>query len=408
MQKPRIAIMHYSAPPVIGGVEYTIAAHARLLADHGYEVKLIAGRGEQFDPRVPVQIIPTVDSRHPLVLAVNRKLASGIVPDEFHSLVSSIAGALVNALGEVEICIAHNVLSLHKNLALTSALHKIAETRHPRLIAWCHDFAWEDQVYAEELHDGLPWNLLRQRWEGVRYVVVSEARRSEMARLVSMPEGEIAVVPPGVDAVSFLGINETAARWAEQLGLLGARPLLLLPARVTRRKNIELAIEITAALRHHGLDPRLIVMGPLGPHNPANAAYLDELRMLKREREVEDAVVFLNEFGEVDDATRRDLYSLADALLLMSEREGFGIPILEAGLARLPVFCSDIPPFRESASQWAHYFALDLSPDDIARQIAECLDSDARYGLKQRVIREYAWPRIFQDKIEPLLKEKAE
>jgi hypothetical protein len=129
MLKPRIAVMHYSAPPVIGGVEYTLAAHARLLADHGYEVKIIAGRGEQFDPRVPVQIIPTLDSKHHLALAVNQNLASGIVTDEFYSLAASITHSLEDALGDIDTCIAHNVLSLHKNLALTSALHEIAGTQ---------------------------------------------------------------------------------------------------------------------------------------------------------------------------------------------------------------------------------------------------------------------------------------
>jgi glycosyltransferase involved in cell wall biosynthesis len=406
MHKPRIAIIHYSAPPVIGGVEYTIAAHARLLADHGYGVKIIAGRGEQFDPRVPVQIVPTVDSKHSLVLEVNQKLAGGIVAGEFHSLVAAINHALDDALADVDICMAHNVLTLHKNLALTNALYEVAWTRRKHLIAWCHDFAWGDPVYANEMHAGLPWDLLRRKWGGVQYVVVSEARRKELALLLSMSEKEIAAVPPGVDALSFLGVGEAAARWVYQLNLLMAQPLLLFPARVTRRKNIELAIEITAALRQSGLNPKLVVMGPLGPHNPANVRYLEELRSLKRERGVEDAIVFLSESGDVDDAARRDLYLLADAMLFTSEREGFGIPILEAGLARLPIFCSDIPPFRESARQWARYFALDQAPTDIAWQIAEYLDSDARYQLKQRVLREYAWPRIFQDDIEPLIKEK--
>jgi glycosyltransferase involved in cell wall biosynthesis len=377
------------------------------MADHGYGVKIIAGRGEQFDSRVPVEIVPTLDSKHPLAIEVNQKLASGVIDAGFQSLIASITRSLEGALADVDICIAHNVLTLHKNLALTGAMHEIAVTPRRRLIAWCHDFAWEDPVYSGELHAGLPWDLLRQKWGDVQYVVVSEARRRELARLLEMREAEIAVVPPGVDALTFLGIGERVAGWANQLGLLAAQPLLLLPTRVTRRKNIELAIEITAALRRNGRNPKLVVMGPLGPHNPANARYLDELRRLKRERGVEEAVVFLNEYGEVDDAARRDLYLLADALLFTSEREGFGIPMLEAGVARLPVFCSDIPPFRESARQWAHYFALDESPDDIAQQIAASLDTDARYQLKQRVVRQYSWPRIFQDEIEPLFKEKA-
>ncbi|MEW5721333.1 MAG: glycosyltransferase, partial [Chloroflexota bacterium] len=109
------------------------------------------------------------------------------------------------------------------------------------------------------------------------------------------------------------------------------------------------------------------------------------------------------ERGEVDDATRRDLYLLADALLFTSEREGFGIPILEAGLARLPIFCADIPPFHESAREHAHYFSLDEAPTTIAARIAAELSRDARYRMKQRVLHEYAWEQIFTERIEPLV-----
>jgi glycosyltransferase involved in cell wall biosynthesis len=302
------------------------------------------------------------------------------------------------------VCIAHNILTLHKNLALTDALREIVQTQKVRLIAWSHDFAWEDPVYASQVHSGLPWDLMRQAWEGVQYVVVSEARRKELASLLDLAERDIAVVPPGLDAAEFLGASHQTTQWMRELKLLDAAPLLLLPARVTRRKNIELAIEITAALRNRGAAPKLVVMGPLGPHNPANAIYLDNLRDLRRKRGVEDGVIFLQELGAVGDAERRDLYALADALLFPSAREGFGIPILEAGLTRLPIFCADILPFRETAGEWAHYFALDEPPDLIAARIGRVLDEDARYQMKQRVLREYSWQRIFTERIEPLLK----
>ena len=401
--KPRIAILHYAAPPTIGGVESTIAAHARLFADHGYAVKVIAGCGEQFDPRVPVQTIPTIDSRHSFVVQVNQKLVNGIVPDDFYPLTDAIHHGLQEAMADVDICIAHNVLTLHKNLALTTALRQVAQTQKLRLIAWSHDLAWRDPVYREEIRPGSPWDLMRQAWDNVKYVVVSEARRNELALLLNIAARDIAVVPPGLDAFEFLQVNDQTSIWMRDLNLLDAAPLLLLPARVTRRKNIELAIEIIAALRARGHAPKLVVMGPLGPHNPANAIYLDELRELRRARGVEDAVIFLQEQGGVNDAARRGLYALADALLFPSAREGFGIPILEAGIARLPIFCADIAPFRESAGEWASYFALDEAPAAIAARIADALARDARYQLKQRVVREYAWQRIFAERIEPLL-----
>lgn len=394
----QITLLHYAVPPIIGGVEVTIGAHARLLRAHGYSVQLIAGRGDA------AVIIPEIDSRHPRVQAVQRELNRGNVPAEFDALVRDIQSALEHELRGSAVLIAHNVVTLHKNLALTVALHQLVAAGRAPLLAWCHDFAWDDPVYAGELHDGAPWNLLRRKWENTKYVVVSASRQRDLARLLQINAAEIAAVPPGLDAAEFFQVSATTAQWLHTPTLLDGAPLLLLPARVTRRKNIELAIDIVNALRAEGYAPQLLVMGPLGPHNPANQAYLDELKQrAEQTAQAKPNIVFLQEYGSVDDATRRDLYALADALLFPSAREGFGIPILEAGLARLPIFCADIPPFRETAGDLARYFALDEAPRAIAARLAEFFARDARYQLKQRVRAQYAWEHIFAARLKPLL-----
>lgn len=405
-RKPCIAILHYAVPPTIGGVESTIGRHARLFANHGYPVKIIAGRGETFDPRVPVAIIADADSKAPRVLQVNAELAHGIVSKKFDALVRDLIPLLQRALADCDVLIAHNVLSLHKNLALTVTLKNLIQARRIKLIAWCHDFAWNDPQYAGQVHPGFPWDLLKEAWDGVRYVVVSQARKVDLQALWGKPDAEVSVVPPGIDACEFFGVTENTARWVRQLALLEAAPLLLLPARLTRRKNIERAIEITAALRKRGLKAKLIVTGPPGAHNPTNIAYLEKLQALRKEYRVEDAVVFLYDYGQVHGATLRDLYLLADALLFPSEREGFGIPLLEAGLARLPIFCADLPPFHESAGEYVHYFSTDETPDDVAARIANVLERDSAHQLKQRILRDYGWERIFAERIEPLVTEE--
>lgn len=404
MTKPNVAILHYAAPPTIGGVESTIAAHARLFASNGYSVRVVTGRGEVFDSRVPVEIIPDAGSRSARVLEVNAELDRGVVSDKFQALVQDLSDALETVLAPSQgrLClIAHNVLSLHKNLALTAAVRKL-DRGAVQVIAWCHDFAWTDPQYAHQVHAGEPWDWLREPWPGVRYVVVSEARQRELQALWGDGH-EVKVVPAGIDPLEFLGITPEAAGWTRELGLLEAAPLLLLPARLTRRKRVEAAIEITAALCRRGLNPKLVVTGPPGPHNPTNVAYLDKLRKLVHRLGVEKAVIFLHEYGEVFGAAMRDLYLLADALVFPSEREGFGIPVLEAGLARLPVFCSDLEPFRESARGDAHYFRPSDPPEAVADQIGEFLTSDPAYRLKQRVVKEYAWERLFSERIEPLV-----
>jgi glycosyltransferase involved in cell wall biosynthesis len=56
---------------------------------------------------------------------------------------------------------------------------------------------------------------------------------------------------------------------------------------------------------------------------------------------------------------REDLYRLyagAHAFIYPSTFEGFGMPVLEALAAGIPVACSDIPPLREVADEAALFF----------------------------------------------------
>ena len=78
----KIALLHYSAPPIVGGVESVLGHHARLMADAGHQVRIVAGRGEQTDPRIPFIQLPMADSRHPEVLAIKAELDAGHIPPE--------------------------------------------------------------------------------------------------------------------------------------------------------------------------------------------------------------------------------------------------------------------------------------------------------------------------------------
>ena len=97
------------------------------------------------------------------------------------------------------------------------------------------------------------------------------------------------------------------------------------------------------------------------------------------------------------------LYRAADLMLFPSAQEGFGIPLVEAGIVGLPTFCSDIPPFREIAGAWAEFFALDVDPRAVAERIARFVSSDSRYLLRKHVARHFNWEAIFDRQLIPLL-----
>lgn len=404
-----IAILHYSVPPVVGGVESVIAHHARLMAANGYSVRLIAARGEALSDNIPLTSIPLADSQHPRVLAVKEQLDCGNVPEDFASLRDELVGQLQTALSNMDILIAHNVCSLNKNLALTAALHRLhtsAARKLPCLILWHHDLSWTTPRYLSELHDGYPWDLLRTDWGGTRHVVVSELRRRELTTLMKLDPESVCVIPNGVDTARFYKLEAQTQKFLDQTRLMDAAPILLLPVRITRRKNIELALHTLAELHEHFPQAALVVTGPLGPHNARNREYLETLSNLRTQLNLQGSVHFLAELADsfLPDEVIADFYRIADALIFPSREEGFGIPLLEAAFSHLPAFCADIPPLRDLGMQDVYFFSPDENPAALAGAIANYFQSAPPARLAMRARSTYRWEAIYNQHIAPILK----
>jgi glycosyltransferase involved in cell wall biosynthesis len=389
--QPSLALVHYTASPITGGVESVLATHARLLREAGHDVLVVAGRGD-------AELVPEVDSRHPEVEAVARRLAAGDpARAEFEGLRARLAERLRPLLAGRDVVIAHNVLTMPFNLPLAAAL---VDAGRP-LVAWTHDIAWVNARYAMFRRPGWPWSLLREPAPGVRYVAISRLRQGEIAGLLELPLSAVPVVPNGVDPATFWGLGRRTLELARRAGLEGADPLVLVPVRITRRKRLELALDAAARLlpSHPGL--RVVVSGPLGPHSADNLAYADELRVQRARLGLDGVVSFLYELagrdGEhpVDDRTIAELYRMADLVLLPSESEGFGLPVLEAALSRAPLVCADIPVLREVAAGGAWMFPAGGGGDTVAAAVTRALRSrPAR--LRRRTLRAYGWPAVLE------------
>jgi glycosyltransferase involved in cell wall biosynthesis len=402
----KIALLHYTSPPVVGGVERVLARQAVLLANAGHQVQIITGRGAVWDERILVDVIPELDSRHPSILALKQSLDRGILPATFKSMVETITGSLQPRLAELDWLIVHNVASLHKNLALTAALFNLSNTLHkPRLLLWHHDFAWTGARYINELHPGYPWDLLRTAWPRAVQVTISDARQTEMSLLFGIPLDAIQVIPNGVDQDTLLAIHPGTRDLIERFELDQASPLILTPVRLTLRKNLEFGLRILASLQNLLPQAKWVVTGPLGAHNPENLNYYHTLANLRRELGLEKSAIFLAEIRPdgLPDEQIADLYRRSDALLLTSLEEGFGLPMIEAGLVRLPIFASDIPSLRALGREWATFFALDDPPAGVAAQIANRLSADPAYRMRSHVRENFTWEAIYASRIVSIL-----
>jgi len=402
-----VALVHYTAPPVVGGVEQVLGHHARLLADAGHAVRIVAGRGGSLDARITFVPLPGADTRHPAIVGLQADLDAGRVPPTFATTVALLADQLAAAVAGADVVIGHNVGSLNRNLALTAALHEVACRRTgARLILWHHDLAWALPAYRASLHAGHPWDLLRTAWPGATQVAISEGRRADVVEVMGIAPAAVQVIPNGVDLGTLLGLAPGTMDLVRASGLLTLDPLVLLPARITPRKNVELALRVVASMRSAGRTAAgLVVTGPVDPHGSDAGDYLETLVRLRHDLDLDASVMFLVEM--LDDPSSEelvhDLYRLVDMLFLPSLDEGFGIPILEAGAHRLPIVCSDLPALRALAGDAALYVAPDADPAVVAALALARLDEDAVARLARRVRTEFSWEAVYRRGIEPLL-----
>jgi glycosyltransferase involved in cell wall biosynthesis len=396
-------MIHYTPPGIVGGVEQIIQRHAALFEERGITVDVAAGRSSTQD--LPVHVIPEIDAAAPANVAIEHELAAGAVSPRFHDARQSIARKLTPLVDAADAVIVHNAFTLHFSLPLTAVLWQLAGAAGAAFLAWTHDVAWINPLYIPAMHGGYPWDLLRVPAPGVHYVTVSHERKAELQRLWGDTNEPVTIVPNGVDVAGLLRLSERIRQVVDRYSLLDLDLILLLPVRITRRKNIEKAIETVRVLKDRGLEVRLIVTGPTAPHHPDRSrAYLVELKLLRSQLGLESDVVFLaDDLGvTLEDTEIAELYSVSDCLFLPSESEGFGLPILEAGVLRVPVVLTRLPIFCEVGANDVSYFSLDDEPTIVADTILRAVDTPTA-RLRRRVRREYRWDVIVDRIMMPLL-----
>jgi mannosylglucosylglycerate synthase len=401
MSKPRVAILHYSAPPVIGGVEFIIDQHLALFRENGFRARLIVGQG---GTGPGVNRIPEIASDGGAFRGILESLAGGAVPAGFDAAVRTVERRLAAALRSVDVCMIHNVLTMHFNLVLTAALARLmAPPSRVRFIGWTHDATCTDPAYRAYQRDAYPWSLLRQALPGCDYCVISKQRRRELARLFQVPARTLPVIPDGISISEFYHLAPEIRALHRRERLFERDIVALTPTRIVRRKNLQVGFPIVKALIARGLSVRWIITGAPDTHNPDSLQYYEDLRALRHKHGLERSVIFMCERQkeQVSNEALRGLFSLSNLLLFPSHREGFGIPVLEGALAGQLIVINDIPALNELAGPGCVIIREDDTPADVARKIVRVYARSPQIMFQRSVIKEYSWSAIFERKIMP-------
>jgi phosphatidyl-myo-inositol alpha-mannosyltransferase len=247
----------------------------------------------------------------------------------------------------------------------------------PPIVGTYH--AWSDRDRAYRAVAPFARRLARRL--AVR-IAVSKAAQRYHADALRLPLGAFRVVPNGVDAAQF-AVAEPLPELRDP-----ERPLLLFVGRLERRKGLETLIRAYLRLRAFRPEVRLCVIGD-GPERARCEALIPA--------SIRPDVMFV---GAVDEADKARYFRSADVYVAPNlGGESFGIILLEAMAAGLPVVASDIPGFRTVLRDGVE--GRLVPPGDgfgLADALGTLLDNPrlqeamATEGLARA--QEYAWPRV--------------
>ncbi len=181
-----------------------------------------------------------------------------------------------------------------------------------------------------------------------RVIAISEHAKADLVA-AGIDAAKIDVTPLGVRVPANQG---TVPSFALE------HPVVLSVGQIAAHKNL------AAVIRAMPPEATLVLAGRRTPHS-------DELKALARE--LDKRVVFP---GFVDDDQLEALYAAADAFVLASTNEGFGLPVAEAMARGVPVACSDASSLPEVAAGAAVLFDPDDN-DSLARALRQVLDNPA-------------------------------
>jgi glycosyltransferase involved in cell wall biosynthesis len=206
------------------------------------------------------------------------------------------------------------------------------------------------------------------------------------------PEKAVHYVPNGVDVAQFSSADGELFRSA--YGFQPSEKLVLCVSRLDYQKNQLGLVRAFSAFSARHPEHRLVLIGPVTVE-----AYCDEVRAEIQRLELADKVTLIEGFAP-DNPLLASAYKAAEQFVLPSLHEPFGIVVLEAWAAGLPVVAArvgGIPGFAVDGET-----ALLVAPDN-DEALADGMtrlagDVGLRADLSRRAFGEvaahYDWPKI--------------
>ncbi|MBM4424261.1 MAG: glycosyltransferase family 1 protein [Chloroflexi bacterium] len=235
---------------------------------------------------------------------------------------------------------------IHSHYWLSGVVaHELQKFWRAPIVHMAHTLAVMKNRIAQRPEEREPALRVDSEWRILDWadtiIAATLAEKSQLELLMQADSRKIEVIPPGVDLAEFHPIPMAEAKMG--IGVPPEDTMLLFVGRIEPLKGVDTLLRAMKLLRDRGGMPPHLCLSIIGgdpSHTAAqDNAEMERLRALRQELGIGDVVAFL---GKRDQDALNNYYASAQAVIMPSHYESFGLVALEAMACGTPVIASEV------------------------------------------------------------------
>jgi len=237
----------------------------------------------------------------------------------------------------------------------------------------------------------LRWNTKSAAMKAQKIIAISENTKQDLVKLYGVKADKITVVHHGIEAQS------SELRALSQ----NSKPYILCIGRIETKKNVQGILEAYKILKgKYKIPHKLILVGTPG------YGYEKIKLQIRGLLEIRNLDLDIKEVGYISNNEKQRLLAGADIFLFPSFYEGFGLPVLEAQVAGVPIVTSLGSCLPEIAGQGA-LFVNPHNSVEIVQAVKRLIDDKVlRDRLRQsgfENIKRFSWEKCARETLKIII-----
>jgi D-inositol-3-phosphate glycosyltransferase len=232
-----------------------------------------------------------------------------------------------------------------------------------------------------------------------KIIAATQAELAQLQWLYQADVNKITVIPPGVETCRFYPIPADEAR--EFIGVPPCERMILFVGRIEPLKGLDVLLEAIALMRRQGKWDKnpfclMVIGGDPEANEGGKSSEMARIQALREQYNLQDLVVFA---GKRSQETLPYYYSAAEAVVVPSHYESFGMVALEAMACGTPVVASEVGGLAYLVQDGITGFTVPVDePQALADRLYQLLDDEKlRTQMSKQAVeaaQDYSWWNI--------------